>query len=86
MYTRKHTKRQHCSQGKIVNGGNGNLGGSKHPDAVPHNKKEKKVKHKINRHPAAKIKKLSKSGQYYAKKGGHSKSSARSKVEHAFAM
>ena len=53
--------------------------------AVIRNKKGKKIKYKINRRPS-RVKKLSKSGQYYAKKVEHSKSSVRSKVEHVFAI
>jgi len=59
------------------------FGATKRPDAVIRNKKGKKIKYKINRRPS-RVKKLSKSGQYYAKKVEHSKSSVRSKVEHVF--
>ena len=47
--------------------------------------KDKKIKYKINRKPSQ-IKKLSKSGQYQAKKAEHKKSSVRAKVEHVFAV
>ena len=70
---------------ETVNGDSGYLGATKRPDAVIRNKKGKKIKYKINRRPS-RVKKLSKSGQYYAKKVEHSKSSVRSKVEHVFAI
>ena len=40
---------------------------------------------RINRRPSQ-VKKLSKSGQYAAKKAEHAKSSVRAKVEHAFGV
>ncbi len=43
------------------------------------------LKYKINRKPSQ-IKKLSKSGQYRAKKTEHKKSNVRAKVEHVFAV
>ena len=49
------------------------------------NKNGKKIKYIINRRPSS-IKKLSKSGQYAAKKKEHQKSSVRYKVEHVFAV
>ena len=70
---------------ETVNGDSGYLGAAKRPDAVVRNKKGKKIKYKINRRPSQ-VKKLSTSGQYYAKKVEHSKSSVRSKVEHVFAI
>ncbi len=45
------------------------------------NKNGRKIKYKINRKPST-MKKLSKSGQYAAKKAEHKKSSVRAKVEH----
>ena len=42
-------------------------------------------KYKINRRPSQ-VKKLSKSGQYAAKKAEHAKSSVRAKVEHVFGV
>ena len=54
-------------------------------NAVVKNKKGQKIKYKINRKPSS-IKKLSKSGQYAAKKAEHKKSSVRAKVEHVFAV
>jgi IS5 family transposase len=42
------------------------FGATKRPDAVIRNKKGKKIKYKINRRPS-RVKKLSKSGQYYEK-------------------
>ena len=45
------------------------------------NKNGRKIKYKINRKPPT-MKKLSKSGQYAAKKAEHKKSSVRAKAEH----
>ena len=53
-------------------------------DAI-RNKAGRKIKYRINRRPS-KVKKLSKSGQYAAKKAEHAKSSVRAKVEHAFGV
>ena len=49
------------------------------------NKQGKKIRYKINRRPSQ-IKKLSKSGQYKAKKAERTKSSVRAKVEHVFGV
>ena len=49
------------------------------------NKSGRKIKYKINRRPSQ-IKKLSRSGQYDAKKAEHAKSSVRAKVEHVFGV
>ena len=49
------------------------------------NKNGKKIKYIINRKQSS-INKLSKSGQYAAKKREHEKSSVRCKVEHVFAV
>ena len=68
---------------KEVYGDSGYIGAEKRKDAVIRNKSGKKIKYKINRKPSQ-IKKLSTSGQYYAKKTEHKKSSVRSKVEHVF--
>lgn len=62
-----------------VNGDSGYIGTNKRPDAI------KRIKYNINRRPSS-IKKLSKSGQYKAKKKERQKSSIRSKVEHVFAV
>jgi IS5 family transposase len=70
---------------ETVNGDSGYLGAPKRPDAIVRNKQGKKIKYRINRRPSQ-VKKLSISGQYYAKKVEHSKSSVRSKVEHVFAI
>ena len=58
-----------------VGGDSGYLGADKRDDAVKKNKAGKKNKYNINR-----------SGQYYAKKKEHEKSSVRCKVEHVFAI
>lgn len=68
-----------------VYGDSGYLGAQKREDAVVRNKKGNKIKYRINRRPSQ-IKKLSKSGQYSAKKVEHNKSSVRAKVEHVFAV
>lgn len=68
-----------------LNGDSGYLGADKREDAIVKNTKGKKIKYNINRRPST-IKKLSKSGQYSAKKKEHQKSSVRSKVEHVFAV
>ena len=68
-----------------VGGDSGYLGADKRKDAVKKNKAGKKIKYNINRRPSS-LKKLSRSGQYYAKKKEHEKSSVRCKVEHVFAI
>ena len=62
-----------------VDGDSGYLGADKRKDAG------KKIKYNINRRPSS-LKRLSRSGQYYAKKKEHEKSSVRCKVEHVFAI
>lgn len=66
-------------------GDSGYIGAKKRPDAVKKNKSGKNIKYIINRRPSS-IKKLSKSGQYAAKKIEKKKSSVRCKVEHVFAV
>ena len=68
-----------------VGGDSGYLGADKRKDAVKKNKAGKKIKYNINRRPSS-LKQLSRSGQYYAKKKEHEKSSVRCKVEHVFAI
>ena len=63
----------------------GYLGADKRDDAIIRNKSGRKIKYKINRRPSQ-VKKLSKSGQYAAKKAEHAKSSVRAKVEHVFGV
>ena len=48
----------------------GYIGANKRPEAIKKNKNGKKIKYLINRRPSS-IKKLSKSGQYAAKKKEH---------------
>ena len=50
-----------------VGGDSGYLGADKRDDAVKKNKAGKKIKYNINRRPSS-LKKLSRSGQYYARK------------------
>ncbi len=69
----------------LVYGDSGYIGAEKRENAVVKNKYGKKIKYKINRRPSQ-IKKLSKSGQYKAKKAEHEKSSVRAKVEHIFGV
>ena len=52
---------------------------------ITHNKHGKKIIYRINRKPSQ-IKRLSKSGQYKAKKKERQKSSVRAKVEHVFSV
>ena len=66
-------------------GDSGYIGAEKRENAVVKNKNGRKIKYKINRKPSS-MKKLSKSGQYAAKKSEHKKSSVRAKVEHVFAV
>ena len=68
-----------------LHGDSGYIGAQKRSDAITRNKKGKKIKYLICRKPSA-IQKLSKSGQYAAKKAEHKKSSVRCKVEHVFAV
>ena len=62
-------------------GESGYIGAEKREDAVTHNNRGKKIIYRTNRKPSQ-IKRLSKSGQYKAKKKEHQKSSVRAKVEH----
>ena len=70
---------------ETVYGDSGYLGAGKREDAIVCNKQGKKIKYKLNRRPSQ-LKKMSKSGQQYAKKAEHKKSSVRAKVEHVFGV
>ena len=70
---------------ETVNGDSGYVGAEKREDAIIRNNKGKKIRYQINRRPSQ-IKKLSKSGQYKARKREHAKSSVRAKVEHVFGV
>lgn len=70
---------------ETVYGDSGYLGAGKREDTIVRNNQGKKIKYKINRRPSQ-IKKLSKSGQYAARKAEHKKSSVRAKVEHVFGV
>ena len=70
---------------ETVNGDNGYVGAEKREDAIVRNKAGKKIQYRINRRPSQ-IRKLSRSGQYKAKKREHVKSSVRAKVEHVFGV
>ena len=70
---------------EVVYGDSGYLGAGKREDATVRNKSGRKIKYKINRRPSQ-IKKLSRGGQYAAKKAEHAKSSVRAKVEHVFGV
>lgn len=70
---------------KRAYGDSGYIGAEKRPDAIKKNKSGKNIKYIINRRPSS-IKKLSKSGQYAAKKRERQKSSVRCKVEHVFTV
>ncbi len=73
------------SEEEVVYGDSGYLGAEKRDDAMIRNKSGHKIKYKINRRPSQ-VKKLSKSGQYAAKKVEHAKSSVRAKVAHVFGV
>ena len=66
-------------------GDSGYLGAEKRDDSIVRNDQNKKNKYRINRRPSQ-LGKLSKSGQYAAKKVEHKKSSVRAKVEYVFAV
>lgn len=68
-----------------LHGDSGYIGAEKRPEAIIRNKQGKKIKYIICRRPSS-IRKLSKSGQYKARKREHEKSSVRCKVEHVFAV
>ena len=70
---------------ETLHGDSGYIGADKRPEAIKKNKCRKKIKYIINRRPSS-VQKLSKSGQYAAKKREHEKSSVRCKVEHVFAI
>ena len=70
---------------EVVYGDSGYLGAGKREDAIVRNKSGHKIKYKINRRPSQ-VKKLSKSGQYAARKAEHVKSSVRAKAEHVFGV
>ena len=70
---------------ETLNGDSGYIGANKRPEAIRKNKQGRKIKYIINRKQSS-ISKLSKSGQYAAKKREHEKSSVRCKVEHVFAV
>ncbi|MBQ8965436.1 IS5 family transposase [Ruminococcus sp.] len=79
------TSRLMHGEEETLHGDSGYTGAGKREDAIVRNKQGKKIKYIINRKPSS-IKKLSKSGQYKAKKREHKKSSVRCKVEHVFAV
>jgi len=68
-----------------VYGDSGYLGAEKREDAIIRNKQGKKIQYQINSRPSS-LKKLSKSGQYAAKRRERAKSSVRAKVEHVFGV
>jgi len=70
---------------ETVSGDNSYQGAEKRTDALRFNKQGKKIKYITKRKPSQ-IKKLSRSGQYKAKKKEREKSSVRAKVEHIFAV
>ena len=70
---------------ETLHGDSGYIGADKRPEAIKKNKNGKKIKYVINRKQSS-INKLSKSGQYAAKKREHEKPSVRCKVEHVFAV
>ena len=68
-----------------VHGDAGYVGADKREDAITRNKHGKKIKYRICRRPST-LKKLSRSGQYKARKAEYKKSSVRCKVEHVFGV
>ena len=70
---------------ETCHGDAGYIGAEKRNEAVIWNKAGKRIKYEIMRRPSQ-IRKLSKSGQYKAKKREHRKSSIRVKVEHIFGV
>ena len=68
-----------------VHGDAGYTGADKRKDAVTRNKLGKKIKYQICRRPSS-LNKLSRSGQYKARKAEHRKASVRCKVEHVFGV
>ena len=68
-----------------VNGDAGYVGANKRKDAITRNKFGKKIKYRISRRPST-LKKLSRSGQYKARKAEYRKSSVRCKIEHVFGV
>ena len=68
-----------------VHGDAGYVGADKREDAIARNKHGKKIKYRICRRPST-LKKLSRSGQYKARKVEYKKSSVRCKVEHVFGV
>ena len=75
----------HTVEATSANVDSGYLGAEKRDDAIIRNEAGHKIKYRINRRPSQ-VKKLSKSGQYAAKKAEHAKSSVRAKVEHVFGV
>jgi IS5 family transposase len=70
---------------ECVYGDSGYLGADRREDALVRNQQGKKIKYNINRRPSQ-TKKLSPSGQRYARKAEHQKSSVRAKVEHVIGV
>ena len=70
---------------ETIHGDSGYLGADKREEAILYNKQGNKIKYHINRRPSQ-LRKLSRSGQYAAKKVEHKKSSVRAKVEHVFGV
>lgn len=70
---------------EICSGDAGYTGAEKREEAIVRNKAGKRIKYEIMRRPSQ-IRKLSKSGQYKAKKREHRKSSICVKVEHVFGV
>ena len=70
---------------ETCHGDAGYIGAEKRDEAVIRNKAGKRIKYEITRRPSQ-IRKLSKSGQYKAKRREHRKSSIRVKVEHVFGV
>ena len=85
VYDVTETSKLLTGEEESVYGDSGYRGAGKRDDAIIRNKAGRKIKYRINRRPSQ-VKKLSKSGQYAAKKAEHAKSSVRAKVEHVFGV
>ena len=72
-------------QEEEVLGDAGYLGANKREDAIVRNRRGKKIRYRICRRPST-LQKLSRSGQYKARKAEYRKSSVRCKVEHVFGV
>ncbi len=71
---------------EVIYGDSGYIGAERRDDAITRNNHGKKKYIQNQSQTKSRIKRLSKSGQYKAKKNEHPKSSVRAKVEHVFSV